>query len=477
MKKRPDGYAGFPRVERRSVERLDSRCQDVDWLRSSLPQLSPQRLIRLMAISIFVAEAIIMLVLANIPELPIYYEALIDSAALLIVLSPTFYFFHYRPMLSQYRDRKGIVEQLWQSEERLNLAVNAVNDGIWDWDIQTGDVYASERLLAMLDFAPGVMGRKISFWEERLHVEEQSEIARQLREHLDGQSDYFCTEHRLRKRTGDYVWVLARGRVVRRGSKGNALRMVGTYNDITLRKLAEEALRCSEEDIRTLSRMMMHSSEEEKRHLAQDLHDEFGQVLCAFRLGVEMLRDRESGTRDAYLGDCNRLVRMVDRLEVDLRHMCDHLRPVMLDDLGLIPALKWLLGQYAEQNPDVSTHFNGENLKLALSQEKEIALYRICQEALNNVGKYAQADQVTLGLNTLEGDLVVSICDNGVGFKEDKIGRRPGGWGMGLLGMQERISAIGGDMLINSAPSTGTQIRVVLPLSLVGEVLFEEISA
>lgn len=454
----------YPEVERRRVERLDSRCQDVDVLRSSLPLLSPKRLLKLMAFSIFLSEAIIMFLLAYLPELPTYVEALLDSASLLIILSPTFYFFHYRPLMLHYEDRKEIVEHLCDSEERLNLALNAVNDGLWDWNMMTGDVYVSVRAATMLGFEPGELTGNIDELRKRIHPEDRDWVDQLLKEHLDGETDHYRAEHRLRVKDGSYIWVLARGQVVSRGRNEWPLRMIGTFTDISPRKEAEKALRRSEADIRRLSRVLMSNSEAEKKHLAQDLHDEFGQVLCAFRLGVEMLRDHNYGPPDQYEAQCERLIALVERLEVDLRHMCDHLRPVMLDDLGLVQALKWHIEQFGEQNPDVRVGFTGANLKVVLPHEKEIALYRICQEALNNISKYADAQLVDVELLVEDDVLRLLISDDGVGFNEEAVRRRPGGWGLGLLGMRERAAAIGGALQFYSAPGEGTRIEMELSL-------------
>ncbi len=457
-------FRAFPAAERRSVDRLDSRCRQVEFLHSSLPLLSPKRLLLLLAVSIFVAEASVMLLLASFPEMPVYLEAVIDSTALLIFLSPTFFYFHYRPLMIHYLERKEVVEQMCHSEERLNLALNAVNDGLWDWNVQTGDVYASVRASAILGFEPGELGNRIQPWAERLHPEDRDEVDRLFREHLEGKSDYYNAEHRMKNKQGGYVWVLSRGQVVSRDEEGKPLRMIGTYTDITLRKQAEEALRRSEGDIRRLSRTLMLNSEAEKKHLSRDLHDEFGQVLCAFQLGVEMLRDHNYGPPDQYEAQCNRLLSLVERLEIDLRHMCDHLRPMMLDDLGLVAALEWLTEQFAQLNPQVTTRFVGSDLRLFLPQEQEIALYRICQESLNNVGKYARADMVEVELALDETQVRLAIRDSGVGFSEDSIRRRKGGWGLGLLGMRERAAVIGAKMRINSAPGAGTAVEVDLPV-------------
>lgn len=446
------------------VERLNFRSMESDLLCSSLPQLSPSHLLRLMAISIFLAEAGVMFLLSYVPQMSVYFEALLDASALLIILSPTFFFFHYRPLMVHYRERREIVERLCNSEERLNLAMNAVNDGLWDWNVLTGEVYASVRSATMLGFQPGELGDRIEDWGERLHPDDRDEVDRLFKEHLEGGSEYYTAEHRLRHKDGHYIWVLGRGRVVSRSLDNRPRRMIGTYTDITKRKQVEEALRRSEEDIRSLSRVLMLNSEKEKKHLARDLHDEFGQVLSAFQLGVEMLRDHSYGPPEQYEAQCERLLSLVERLEVDLRHMCDHLRPVMLDDLGLVPALQWHLRQFAARHPEVKTSFSGAGLKVHLPQDHEIAIYRICQEALNNIGKYAQASRVEVELQLSTQGLRLSIRDDGIGFSEEQRWRKAGVWGVGLLGMRERGAAAGGETVIESAPGEGTKVEVVLPL-------------
>lgn len=441
----------------------ETHDQEPSPLCDSLRHFAPGRLIPLMVASIFLADVGVRLLMVMNGDLSPDLEPLLDAFALLIVLSPIFYFFYYRPLRAHALERKKIVDQLCASEERLTLALNAVNDGLWDWNIDNNEVYANDRAASMLGLDPQRFGSRIEDWESRLHPEDRQRVEQLLKEHLQGRSRYFRAEHRLRRQNGEYLWVMARGQVVSRSKDNHALRMIGTYTDISARKQAEEALRRNEADIRTLTQSLLLSVEEEKRHLAQDLHDEFGQVLCAFHLGVEMLRDHNYGPADQYEEHCERLLSMIGRLEVDLRHMCDHLRPVMLDDLGLVAALKWHLEQFAAQNPQVETCFRGEELNLHLPQQAEIALYRICQEALNNVSKYAEAQRVEVVLQRVDDQLYLSVRDNGTGFCVEGRQPRTGGRGMGLLGMRERAAAAGGDLRIASAPGTGTLIEVHLP--------------
>ncbi|HKJ05229.1 MAG TPA: PAS domain-containing protein [Geopsychrobacteraceae bacterium] len=418
-----------------------------------------------MIISIFSAETIIMFTLALLPPIPAILEALVDASGLLIILSPTFYFFHYRPIQHHYQDRKRIIERLSASEERLQLALQAVNDSLWDCNLTTGEIYVSPRGEKMLGYEPGEIEPNIEAWRDLLHPDEREHVLALQKKHLSGESSHYTTEHRLKsKNDAGWIWVLARGQVVSWNEEGTPVRMIGTHTDITLRKQAEEALKRSEEEIRSLSHKLIHTSEEEKKSLAQDFHDEFGQVLTAFQIGVEMLRDHRYEDESDYQFHCKRLLKLVARLEVDLRNICDQLRPVMLDDVGLIETLRWHINEFVllYKSIDIDFQIKGDH---HISREMEIVLYRICQEGLNNIVKHAGARKIKIELVFDPGQVALTITDDGHGMDEaffKKLNHET--WGLGLLGMRERAAAVGGRLIVESKIGKGTMVRAELPI-------------
>lgn len=435
--------------------------------------LSPLRVLPLMVVSIFTGEVVVMFVLSWLPELPMVTEAFVDAGMLLLLLSPTFYFFHYRPLRAHYLERQGIIDQLVESEERLDLALSAVNDGLWDWNIATDHVFFSPRGQAILGYAPDELEPHLKTWEQLIHPDDREAAVSTLRQHLAGETDSWVSEHRLLARDGRWVWVLARGRVVESSEDGRPLRAVGTYTDITPRKQAEELLRLREEDIHLLSRQLMHSSETERKQVAQDLHDEFGQVLTAFQFGIEMLKSHCYQDEQDYQAQCERLLRLSGRMQLDIRRICDRLRPVMLDDIGLTGTLKWLVDQVALQSPEIGYHFEAGEFSERPSPECETVIYRICQEALTNILKHAEASEVDICLSRENVDVVLKVRDNGRGFlphaQRKKRFESDGQWGFGLLGMNERVAAVNGQVLIDSAPGLGTLIEARIPGSPQGE--------
>ncbi len=130
--------------------------------------------------------------------------------------------------------------ELQQSEERLKLALEGANDGLWDWNIATDEVYYSPRWQTMLGFQPGEVEPHLRSWKDRLHPDDKEDVLRVLTDHLKGRTPSYETEHRLRSKDGRWVWILARGKVVEWNKAGKSVRAVGTHTDITERKQAEE---------------------------------------------------------------------------------------------------------------------------------------------------------------------------------------------------------------------------------------------
>lgn len=431
----------------------------------SIPVLSPYRLLPLMIVSIFFAETFVMFILAKLPELSMTTEALADSSMLLIILAPTFYFFHYRPLQTHHLERKKIVGQLVKSEERLNMALDAVNDGLWDWDFTTDYVYFSPRWSIMLGYDPADIDPHFSSWDELIHPDDRKRVFKALNRHLSGSLEFFESEFRMKTKYQDWRWVMARGKVVTRGDNGEPSRAIGTHTDIHSRKVAEEALQQSEKNIRHLSRQLIDNSESEKQRLAQDLHDEFGQLLTAFQLGIEMILNHLISDKDELEFHCARLMGTVAFMEKELHRICDNLRPTMLDDIGLPATLKWLTKEIEQQSGNISITMTISGFDKRLPNDIELVCYRICQEAIHNTVKHATASSINIDLSWRARTVILKIADDGCGFDQKDL-KNPTRehWGIGLLGMHERTAAVNGHVNICSRPGQGTTIELVVPV-------------
>jgi PAS domain S-box-containing protein len=222
--------------------------------------------------------------------------------------------------------------------------------------------------------------------------------------------------------------------------------------NVTARKRAEDQLREYAERQQTLSRRLLEVQEAERRHLARELHDEIGQQLTGLRLQVKQL------TAGA---DPAAALTLLDGLLARVRDLSSDLRPDLLDQLGLLPALEWLLRRYTGQT-GVAVDFKHAGLGGRFRPEVETAAYRIVQEALTNVARHAGVSTATVRL-WAEGDaLCIQVEDRGAGFDAASV---PGGdAGCGLSGMQERVTLLNGELTVDSTPGAGTHLAARLPL-------------
>ncbi len=250
-------------------------------------------------------------------------------------------------------------------------------------------------------------------------------------------------------------------------------RLTDALNAMLERLAAHTAtIDANREQLRALSAQVITAQEEERKRIARELHDETSQSLASLLIALE----RIDGAIPEDRGDLKRRLQAARELAAEtldgLRVLVADLRPLLLDDLGLIPAIRWYARQHLEsQGIDVEFHLP-DNLP-RLPPPAETALFRIAQEAINNVVKHADASQVTICLCCQPGlpapghpewhaTLELTVEDDGVGF--DPGGAARNGQHFGLFGMRERAAALGGSLTIDSTPGAGTHIQMRLPV-------------
>jgi signal transduction histidine kinase len=206
-------------------------------------------------------------------------------------------------------------------------------------------------------------------------------------------------------------------------------------------------------------RRLNETLEEEIKRIAHAVHDEAGQLLVAVRLALADVERESPKTQQEHF---KQIEQLLDQVEEQLRRYSHDLRPTILDDLGWLPAIRVLaerVSKRANLSVGVKTTFEGR-----LPGAVEIAIYRIVQEALTNISKHAKARRVSIQVRRSGGALSCSIRDDGTGFDPAAVRSDRSRSGLGLIGMQERLSAIGGMLAIESAPGRGTKLLIRVPV-------------
>ena len=223
------------------------------------------------------------------------------------------------------------------------------------------------------------------------------------------------------------------------------------------------ALLDSNERLRELSHRLMNVQETERRQIAHDLHDEIGQSLTAMKLGLrEANTALTSGPTASLLTDS---LTILDQVIQQVRNLALDLRPSLLDELGLVPALKWYIKRQGER-AGWETEYAAQLDENHLPPGVEIACFRIVQEALTNVARHAEATHVQVTVTKQDNQLLLVIEDNGQGFNVERAKTRARtGVSIGLLGMEERARLVGGELTVTSSPKTGTKLTASLPLA------------
>jgi signal transduction histidine kinase len=219
-----------------------------------------------------------------------------------------------------------------------------------------------------------------------------------------------------------------------------------------------DEMRASREQLQALSRRLVGVQEEERRSIARELHDEVGQTLTSLRVELEVLERRANDPQQVVVGT-SQLKQIVEDVMQNLHRLAVNLRPASLDHLGLAAALRQH-GASVSAVHHTDVQIETVNWDGRLPAELEVALYRIVQEALNNVVRHARASHADVILERRDGRVIAVIEDDGHGFDPEAAGQVDR---LGLLGMRERAEALGGTLLVDSAPGSGTIVRVEVP--------------
>lgn len=371
--------------------------------------------------------------------------------------------------------RKRAEEALRESEARFRKIVETAEEGIWVLDEKHRTTFVNRKMAETLGYAfHEMIARPFAAF---LAGEDQIEWKKTLEQsHPEGKEH---SDLCFLRKDGSEMWALLAWSPVfdREKRYAGALAMI---SDITERKRAEEALRQSEEhyrelfhqayrmqeNLRNLSDRILEVQEEERTRISRELHDEVGQALTAASVNLAVLKKELPGENERLLKRISDSQSLLSQTMETVHGFARELRPAMLDDLGLLAALRSYVAAFSERT-GIRIHFHA-TAPMALEKldsAQKTVIYRVAQESLNNIAKHAGASQVHITIKKPNHHLTVEIIDNGKGFAVDPRASNKPCKRLGLLGMQERVRLVKGDFAVESEPGKGTLVRVQIPLT------------
>ncbi|MDQ5835473.1 MAG: PAS domain S-box protein, partial [Acidobacteriota bacterium] len=364
-------------------------------------------------------------------------------------------------LLAVIRDitkRRRAEEELRRSESLLAEAQRLARVGSWNRDAANSIATWTDEMYRIFGLRRGESVPGYETFLKLLHPEDRVFVAG-LFESALRRPENFSHYARVVRHDGQTRVFHFRVNVVA-DERGRAVRMFGTAQDVTERRLAEEQLRSSNEKLRALAARLQSVREEEAVRIAREIHDELGGALTGLKFDFSWLARRLSGPHmEEKRQKLEVMSALIDETIQKVRNISTELRPSVLDDLGLAAAIEWQAREF-QRRTEIVCRINSLEEAFGLGPEKSAAVFRIFQEILTNVARHSGASLVRISLKECEGSLVLTVSDNGVGIREADISDTKS---LGLLGMRERALVFGGGVEFGGEEGRGTTVTVSIP--------------
>ena len=355
-----------------------------------------------------------------------------------------------RELAAEIRERQRTEKALRASERRYGRLIETAQDVIFSL-APDGRIVALNRAFETITGWPRAewLGRPFSLL---IHPAEADVALERFHMVLEGRPPAVW-EYRVRAASGRYL--VGEFTLTREVQDGRIVGVFGIGRDITARKRAEEALQ-------GFSRRILHAQEEERRRISRELHDEVGQSLTAISVALANLRNNGTATVAGLAQKVTLSQRLLQGTMENVHRFARELRPAMLDELGLLPALRSHMKNFSART-GLRVNFTADPQAEQLDGERKTALFRIAQESLTNVAKHARARRVNVSVCGTDAGICMEIADNGRSFRLNSRTAAKQKQRLGLLGMQERVRLLNGQFSIKPVPGRGTTVRVTIP--------------
>lgn len=347
-------------------------------------------------------------------------------------------------------------EQLRSSEANLAQAQRIARIASWRWDMRTGHESWSAGIYEILEIEPAPPMSYRSFLEF-VNEDDRASVAAAFNPTFAGAAPY-ALGFRVITRGGRERFIHSLGETIS-SHDGTVTAIIGILQDITERKRIEAELFASRDELRALMHHLQHLQEDERRHIAREIHDEFGAVFTAANLSLYRLGNQLRGAPPQTRALLASTKEMIANAGKSLDEIVNGLHPQMLSHLGLAATLEWYIGEFEKRTGIRCLRTLPEESE-ALKEQQTLALFRCLQESLTNVAKHAAATLVRVVFAIDDEQLSLSIVDNGIGFTADALGAPDA---FGVRGLDARVTQLGGTLKIQNQAPRGTRVLVALP--------------
>jgi signal transduction histidine kinase len=364
-----------------------------------------------------------------------------------------FLFFTAAPFMALaalVEETNDVEQALRQRDTELNEAQRMAKTGSWRWDPRTDAITWSAELYRLSGCNPKLPPPSFKQHEKFFTSESWERLKLGAEKALRAKVPYEL-DLEARRLDGSKLWLTSRGEAVVDAS-GHPVYLRGTTQDITDRKLAEDALMA-------MSGRLITAQEEERTRIARELHDDLSQRMAILQIGLEQFKQGMPDISCNALQQLHALAETAREVSSDIHSLSYQLHPSRLELLGLVASLKGFCREFSSQH-DINVQFLHANISGQIPKDVTLCLYRITQEALQNVVKHSQSMEAEVELSGRSAEIELCISDSGRGFDVESAKRAAG---LGLVSMRERLRLVGGHLSIESAPSRGTRIRVRVP--------------
>ena len=367
-----------------------------------------------------------------------------------------------RAMYVDITARRNAEKTLRESEERFRQIAETIREIFWMSDLTKPQmIYISPAFEEVWGIKREVLYETPMAFFKAIHPDDQPMVMEKI--NLQQKGETTDVEYRVLRPDGSLRWIRDRGFPIR-DQNGKVYRVTGIAEDITERKKVQEALEDSNRRMQALAAHLQTIREEERTVIAREIHDEFGQILTVLKLDLSFIErelNKKNGEIDTSVihTEIDTINQLIDQSSHKLSQLITELRPEIIDNLGLIPAIEWQVKEF-QKHSGIACELNLKIKNVKFKTQYRTAIYRIIQASLTNVLRHSRADKVKIEIKRSADSLLIKIADNGIGIDKKKIDSITS---FGIVGMKERVIILGGELQISGKPGKGTTVTLSIP--------------